>query len=216
MASGLAVAAYRTPVPMSSITVRIDDLEDWGDDWLDWYRDYTDPEVESEVFENGELTMLWEIYPAATRKEDEEGGRATFWDFVTMQDYLSTVHPWLLSKRDDTLATMGMFGDKLLPQDTKLVVGYGFLNSPKMEDWAELVASTKRKAGKSGLHYTKAIKLARTDRKRCGVKCSSTTKNAIGNLPGLNHDPDAFRHNLIGLGLLSTNGAKDLGSDGND
>ena len=50
-------------------------------------------------------------------------------DFVTLHDYLTTVHPWLLGHREDILASMGMADeDPPLPTETSLVMSFSSLD----------------------------------------------------------------------------------------
>lgn len=67
-------------------------------------------------------------------------------DFVTVHDYLSTVHPWLLSKRDDILTAMGLFDDEPLPRETRLMVGYDGGDCLRMYEYAEEIAAKERAA----------------------------------------------------------------------
>lgn len=48
--------------------------------------------------------------------------------FVTMHDYVSTIHPWLMSLRKDILESHlhAFAADKPLPPETEFVVEFGF------------------------------------------------------------------------------------------
>ncbi|OTA63180.1 hypothetical protein K449DRAFT_381678 [Hypoxylon sp. EC38] len=159
-----------TEPKVSSITVHVDELEDWEDNWLNFHQDHSDPDAGNERFEDGKLTVLWGELPdykegkdeegrpahllmccGSTRPRGKEGGmvvKPTSEDFITVHDYLSTLHPWLLSHRDDILTSMGLFDDKPLPQETKLMVNYDMVNCLMMYDrseWIEFIQKKQRK-----------------------------------------------------------------------
>ncbi|KAI1283592.1 hypothetical protein F5Y07DRAFT_156763 [Xylaria sp. FL0933] len=54
--------------------------------------------------------------------------------FVTIHDYFSTVHPWLMGLRDDIPDAMGVMDAKPLPPETKLRVKFMGLNVLNIED----------------------------------------------------------------------------------
>ncbi|KAI1452080.1 hypothetical protein F4805DRAFT_55120 [Annulohypoxylon moriforme] len=160
-----------TDPKVSSITVRVYELDKWEDDWYDFHREHSDPNGGNEQFdENGDLMVRWGELLDYDEEKDEEGkpehllmccgttrprGKAgsmavkpTTGDFITVHDYLSTLHPWLLGKRDDILALMGLFDDKPLPQETKLMVGYEMGDSLTVYDRAEWIEYRQRKPGK--------------------------------------------------------------------
>jgi hypothetical protein len=61
------------------------------------------------------------LHPAKlVAKPDASSGR----NFVTIHDYVSAVHPWLIERREDILGTKGLVeNDKEpLPSETKLMV----------------------------------------------------------------------------------------------
>ena len=119
-----------TEPKVSSITVQVYELEMWEEQWLDMHRDHSEPDGGEE---NGE-GVLWGELSDYDEKEDEEGegegaehllmccgekrprGKAVSvvvkpaasHGFVTIHDYLSTVHPWLVSLREDILGAIGM------------------------------------------------------------------------------------------------------------
>ncbi|AEO71268.1 uncharacterized protein THITE_159031 [Thermothielavioides terrestris NRRL 8126] len=64
--------------------------------------------------------------------------------FVTVHDYVTAVHPWLMGLRNDILGALGtMNGDDApLPADTELMVCYDALDSlriMKREEWIRMV-----------------------------------------------------------------------------
>ncbi|KAH8812143.1 hypothetical protein F5884DRAFT_784533 [Xylogone sp. PMI_703] len=149
-----------TEPKVSSVTVTVYDLELWEDQWLDVHRDHADPEGGDE---NGDGVEFGEL-PDYNPDEDEEGpehllmccgtkrprGKAARLvvkptasgnGFLTIHDYVSAVHPWLMSLREDLLAAMAVWDDEPLPSETKLMVNYTALDRLKMyerEEWISL------------------------------------------------------------------------------
>lgn len=129
---------------VSSITVRIESLDSWEDDWLDYHMEHSESDwsEEDKRKAGAQYGELRDYDP--DEDEDEEAGHllmccgserprgkavsvvvtaaATGEGFVTVHDYLSTVHPWLLSIRSDILGSIGVYDDDPLPEDTKLTV----------------------------------------------------------------------------------------------
>lgn len=152
-----------TEPKISSITVHIDDLDCWEDKWLDFHRDHSDgPDGDEENKE-----VQWGALPDYDPDEDEEGPenllvccgtkrprgkvasivvKSIAGSFVTVHDYVSTVHPWLMSLRDDLLEAMGMWDDKPLPSETKLMVNYTGLDNLKMYEQASWIKLEKQNA----------------------------------------------------------------------
>ena len=67
-------------------------------------------------------------------------------NFITIHDYLSAVHPWLMSLREDILWAKGLADDAPLPVNTILMVD---LVSPAMlmiSKAAEWIDQTRKKA----------------------------------------------------------------------
>ncbi|KAG4416310.1 hypothetical protein IFR04_010529 [Cadophora malorum] len=125
----------------SSITVRVDDLERWEDNWLEYHEHSDSPEwcVPS---------ARWGTNPDLIHVEDwGEGphlleccgtqrplGKAVSvlveasseFGFVTVHDYFSTVHPWLMSLHDEIREAhpMLLIDDEPLPVGTELLVEF--------------------------------------------------------------------------------------------
>ncbi|WQF84081.1 hypothetical protein CDEST_09095 [Colletotrichum destructivum] len=124
-----------TEPKVSSITVRTNELPEWGDTCFETHREHRDPGCDDE---DGSLFALWGDLLCYDPEEDEEGSmhllgeavsvvvKPTVAPFVTIHDYVSVVHPWLLSSREDLLATMAAMAEGLynkpLPAETKLMV----------------------------------------------------------------------------------------------
>lgn len=130
-----------TEPKISSITVRIDQFEDWENQWLEFHRGCGEPGSHNEGNDQIRFGMLPDYNPDS----DEEGPehllkccdaerprkkkvsllvKATG-KFVTIHDYVSVVHPWLMSLREDILRAEGDLLDNVpLPEDTRLLVDY--------------------------------------------------------------------------------------------
>jgi hypothetical protein len=119
-----------TEPKVSSITVQVYELEMWEEQWLDMHRNHSEPDGGEENWEG----VLWGELSDYDKEEDEEGEGegaghlliccgekrprrkavsvvvkpAASHGFVTIHDYLSTVHPWLMSLREDILGATGI------------------------------------------------------------------------------------------------------------
>ncbi|TFB05930.1 hypothetical protein CCMA1212_001368 [Trichoderma ghanense] len=119
-----------TDPKVSSVEASVRDLDQWESDWLAWHRDHTAPEFKPEYVTYGDLSDEDRPY-ADEPKEDgswEEDSDTEFLmrccgddrplrkkgrkirvtpsvgnDFVTVRDYVSAVHPWLMGLRGDIL-----------------------------------------------------------------------------------------------------------------
>lgn len=123
----LAHAALTEP-KVSSLSVVVEELEDWADDWHAFFFCYQDRELgefAASKPEDGARAPHMPKYdnpdmepppgPALEVKSSSENG------YVTIHDYVSAVHPWLLSLRENILWAMNSGGSPLAAQ-TKLVV----------------------------------------------------------------------------------------------
>ncbi|KAI6088035.1 hypothetical protein F4821DRAFT_235138 [Hypoxylon rubiginosum] len=151
-----------TEPSVSSITVTVDELDRWEDEWLEYNRGVV-PGVEGAVF--GPLPN----YDPEKDEEEEEGGRghlleafgivrprrkeevihikpAEGSEFVTIRDYVTAVHPRLMARRADILGALGTCNgdDDPKPDDTRLVVQYSWISSVNMEIEAEYLARARR------------------------------------------------------------------------
>ncbi|KAK2024074.1 hypothetical protein LX32DRAFT_115290 [Colletotrichum zoysiae] len=147
-----------TEPKVSSVTVAVDDLTEWEDSWLECHRGCSDPD-----YHKTNPDVQWGDLPDYDPTSDEDGpthllkccgtqrprGKAVsvvvspaIGPFVTIHDYLSTVHPVLLSARDDILCAMGVWDYKPLPEETKLMVyliGPSYLFIRELDDWIKEV-----------------------------------------------------------------------------
>ncbi|KAE9580176.1 hypothetical protein CGMCC3_g3946 [Colletotrichum fructicola] len=153
--------AALTEPKVSSMTVVVDDLNEWEDVWLECHREHTDPDCADEVEEEEtDADTHWGLLPDYDPASDEDGPlrllkccetqrprgktvivvvRPAVGSFVTIHDYLSTVHPLLLRSRADLLNAMGdVMENEPLPSETKLMVDYHMphhLVIREQDDW---------------------------------------------------------------------------------
>ncbi|KAI0400816.1 hypothetical protein F4802DRAFT_583666 [Xylaria palmicola] len=136
-----------TEPKVSSITVQVYELDHWEDDWLNLHtRHRDDPEpgepLSGEGFHYGPLTDydpevdgpgLSEEHPVHLVEccgEPRPRGKTLEVvvqpspgnAFVTIHDWLSTLHPRLLEARDDIIDSMCMMYDRERPAEVKLFV----------------------------------------------------------------------------------------------
>lgn len=103
-----------TEPKVSSITVRVDEFKTWEYDWLEIHREdcssdarwgplpdaYVNPFAEDENHKHllfccgAERPNMRDRYIVVTPRTPSE-------EFVTVHDFLSTVHPWLMGFRDE-------------------------------------------------------------------------------------------------------------------
>jgi hypothetical protein len=128
---------------ISSITTRVQELDDWEHYWYELHHFHS--EHDDDEGTNGSMIRYGEL-PDYDPDEDEEGPPhllrccgedrprskavrlvvdASEKDFVTVHDFLSTVHPWLMSMLDDIRAAMETGRGSPLPADTTLMVVAG-------------------------------------------------------------------------------------------
>ena len=129
-----------TEPKVSSVTVTVSPLNEWERQWFELHEEHTEldfPDLDPKEVVYGSLSNF-------DPERDEEGlehllrccgldrprdkrarlvVKATG-AFVTVHDYVSTVHPWLMSLREDCLAALGVFDEKSLPAETKLMVAW--------------------------------------------------------------------------------------------
>lgn len=107
-----------------TITVRIRCLDDWEELWVELNRDYLDTKNDHRR-------------PRAKHIQLEV---TTTDAFVTVHDYVSAVHPWLMSMRAKILDALGNIeGRSQWPPEAKLAVllfGRGPLSLGKVDRWA--------------------------------------------------------------------------------
>ncbi|KFY56382.1 hypothetical protein V497_06306 [Pseudogymnoascus sp. VKM F-4516 (FW-969)] len=128
-------AISQTPMtkpPVSSIIVRVHALEYWEDEWLMCHRGHTEPDrVRNADPQYGVLPGLGDTRcllrccgtdrprgKAAKIRVTPLEGR----EFVSVHDYLTTVHPWLMNVRGDILEYMGLWKGKAAEEESVLTL----------------------------------------------------------------------------------------------
>jgi hypothetical protein len=150
---------------VSSIEVSVDELESWESDWLECHEDHFLPDEEAEpgmlewevlerpkhsdggveeddVHQESELRVLKccgssrpigkDAKLLVTPDSDGDG-------FVTLRDYLSAVHPWLMAPRQDILDAQSVYEDTQWSVDPEVVINYSEPGSLWLEikdEWA--------------------------------------------------------------------------------
>lgn len=147
-----------TRPPVSSIIVEVDQLKSWEEDWLESHRHacpgdpgctyrkiFDDEEDENEGNEEEEGLKLIQCCETERPKETLPlEVRASTQPYVTVHDYVTAVHPWLLSLRQDILWAMNVWEDKPLPADTKLMVNNDGLDSLMIMEEQRWIERNKR------------------------------------------------------------------------
>lgn len=125
-----------TEPKISSVLVTVDDLEDFPGFWLDGHEPHADPNSDDCVFGrsgadgpegaedgDGELELLRCCGTELPRDIPPLLVEATQGPYVTVHDYVTAVHPWLLGLRENILwALNDIVEDKPLPAETDLAV----------------------------------------------------------------------------------------------
>jgi hypothetical protein len=155
---------------VSAVVVMVDDLELWESDWLDFHRNHSDPDShqESEDLKYGHLPgydpekdeppphLL--VCCGSDRPRHKAGSvlvtpSASGQGFVTVHDYITTMHPWLMRNRDDILDAMDRFEDMPDPEHMDLVVDHVMLNYLTIKEKSEWVDQLSlRRQGWAGIH----------------------------------------------------------------
>lgn len=148
-----------TEPKISSVIVKVSLLEDWEDEWLECHRGCVEMD-EEEYYKDDPMVTIGEL-PDYDSEEDEPGPRhllrccgserprgknATLEvkagvhlgeEFVTIHDYLSAVHPWLLDLKRDILEAMSVFENDPPPFETELMVAFARPDDLLIEEKAE-------------------------------------------------------------------------------
>lgn len=177
-ASWHAIASEALTEPrVSSIAVMVDDLYIWVDQWEESHR-HAEPGDEGCVFgrdpeeeaaegerdddadaddddDEDELVLLRccgmnrpKIHTPLVVKPPPASGR----QYITVHDYLSAVHPWLIAQWDDILEARNVWEDRPPSAVTKLAVNYhapDHLMLGDVEDWLSFM--------KGGRHVPQVI-----------------------------------------------------------
>ena len=160
-----------TQPPVSEIVATVDDLEIWESDWIDFHRNHSDPDAsyeESGYAKYGDLPgydpekdedpphLLKCCY--TERPRHKEGGvlvtpSASGQGFVTVHDYVTTMHPWLMRNRGDILDAMNRYEDMPDAEHMDLVVDLVTPNCLTIIEKSEWVREVSmRREGWAGIH----------------------------------------------------------------
>ncbi|KAK1563974.1 uncharacterized protein LY79DRAFT_645124 [Colletotrichum navitas] len=98
--------------PVTAITVRIECMDALEDVWVELNRDYTDINTD----------------PQQPRAKDVQLEVTTSGEFLTIHDYVSAVHPWLIGLRERIIDTLHRYGvnGPWRPEAKLLVRQFGF------------------------------------------------------------------------------------------
>lgn len=152
-----------TNPPVSEITVNVADLNIWESDWLEFHENHSDPDsyTESDILKYGTLP---DYDPendrepphllkccGTDRPRGKRGGVLVTASpsgpgFVTVHEYVTTVHPWLIRNSGDILKAMNCWEQMPDLEDKDLVVDLVQPNSltiREKSDWA-MSLSTRR------------------------------------------------------------------------
>jgi hypothetical protein len=140
----LAQKPYTEP-KVSSINVSVTQIDDWEDQWRELHLGCTDPPSDDEgEDEDGENYD----FPSGCCEEQRPHPQdmtlvvKASKEFVTIYDYVSAVHPWLMRKYDDLLGALAVLDDGQtrlsLPAGEHLMVTFGgpdLLSVGTKEEW---------------------------------------------------------------------------------
>jgi hypothetical protein len=148
---------------ISSVTVEVSPLDNWENEWLDWHQGHVELDV---GYQDESMVRIGEL-PDFDPIKDEEGpkhllrccgsdrprgknatvevkaGLHSKEDFITIHDYLLTVHPWLLGLKEDILGAISVFEDDPLPPETMLMVALAIPDMLLIQQKAEWMQDWK-------------------------------------------------------------------------
>ncbi|KAK1778145.1 hypothetical protein QBC45DRAFT_310182, partial [Copromyces sp. CBS 386.78] len=106
---------------VSELKVQIVPLSWWAGDWGEYHEPHAeDTENDEDMDENGRLIYCYCCKESRPNKVYEDlVVKAGSTGFVTIHDYVTAVHPWLMGLRDDLRGALGVFDGEELPKDTK-------------------------------------------------------------------------------------------------
>ncbi|KAH6869675.1 hypothetical protein B0T10DRAFT_501306 [Thelonectria olida] len=139
---------------VSSVAVEASPLAGWLWDWIEYHEhaapgedgcvyervadDHGDEDQDEDDDEFRGLKLM------RCCNQDRPGPTPTFvvrasdQPYVTIHDYVTTVHPWLMGLRTEILSALGVFDGQPLPAETKLAVAVNAADQPTVnteEEW---------------------------------------------------------------------------------
>ena len=156
-----------TEPKVSSVMVHIPTVDDWEYEWLEFHRFCHHPDesgenpdeflfgdlpgYDSDSDEEEDVHLLRCCGADRPRKKSETLLVKATGEFLTIHDYLSVVHPWLLKRREDIYGAEGnLMKNEPLPWNTRLVISYGLpdeINFSTEEDWRKDMSKEPPKIG---------------------------------------------------------------------
>jgi hypothetical protein len=136
---------------VASITVRVSELQDWEGNWEDVHCEHVAGEEVGIEGEAGGDQCCGTARPVGMRDVSvvvtgTGGGDGGGGGFVTVHDYVTVVHPWLMGLRSGILGALGTLNgeDAPLPAETELMVSCNALDDLMMHTRADWIRLTKK------------------------------------------------------------------------
>ncbi|KAH9230475.1 hypothetical protein K456DRAFT_55552 [Colletotrichum gloeosporioides 23] len=142
-----------TEPKIGSITVRVDVLRRWQEEWLERHERHAHADDKDCVFGKLHDKELYKLSGSESSGDDEDGEMELLLrcdtdrpkkaqplvinasdTYVTVHDYLSALHPWLMGLREDIVRADNVWEDKTPVDYRKLVVDFILPNSLKIVD----------------------------------------------------------------------------------
>lgn len=161
---------------ISSVTVRVDTIDEWEETWLEVHQDHADPDQADEDGSANRGEARFGELPDYDPDEDEEPphllkccttvrprGKKTSVvvephstrdgsRYVTIQDYVATVHPWLMSMHEDIRWAVNCHvDDKPRDEGKKLAVNYDAPESLMVVDQDEWMALARTRSQRQNI-----------------------------------------------------------------
>ncbi|KAI0521919.1 hypothetical protein F5B22DRAFT_594696 [Xylaria bambusicola] len=120
-----------TQTPVASLTVIEQHLDDWQDEWYTINQEGFDEDVQPDT---GDFPP--EFDPLIVRASSR--------DYVTVQDFVSAVHPWLMERREDVQRAMNVADEEYTPPtDVRLLVSATRPEELSVKDEAEWMSALR-------------------------------------------------------------------------
>jgi hypothetical protein len=122
-----------TDIHISSVGVEVDSLRTWGDQWLEFHR-HAGPGVPGCVYgvydgDPDELVRCCgEDRPPAYAPLEVRATGGPGDPYITVHDYVSAVHPWIMGLKADIIKSLNMLEDPPFTEATRLVVSFSTPN----------------------------------------------------------------------------------------
>ncbi|KAL2020071.1 hypothetical protein VTK56DRAFT_8875 [Thermocarpiscus australiensis] len=171
------VQAPLTKPKVSSLKLYVETLDDWDHLWMEIHRDHTDPDatydpanvvygplpgVDEAELRGGKHLLVCCGLKRPWGRETQLVVKATG-NFVTIHDFISTVHPYLMARRGDIIETMNLDPGrtrKPFGPETKLMVTWQCAKGVEIwdeADWRAYYTRNKPKLPLSSLNLPPAL-----------------------------------------------------------